>query len=81
MRYSHLGLHLKHKFTNPLIGPSTGCNSSLSRHLISTVSAATNKASASEERSRAVGRESWGASVKASAVNSHHYKRRIVRSN
>lgn len=51
------------------------------RHLISAVPTAANEASASEERSRSVGRESWSAAVKASAVNSHHYKRQVVTSN
>ena len=46
--------------------------------LVSAVSAAADKASSSEERSRTVGRESWRRSVKASAVNSHHYKRQVV---
>jgi hypothetical protein len=48
-------------------------------HLISAVSATANEASASEEGSRSVRRESWSAAVKASAVNSHDYKRQIVR--
>lgn len=48
-------------------------------HLKSAVSTTADKASSSEERSRAVGSESWARSVKASAVNSHHYKRQFVR--
>ncbi len=48
-------------------------------HLISAVAAAANEASSSEERSRAISRENGGTSVKASAVNTHDYKRRIVR--
>jgi len=51
-------------------------------HLISaaeSVASAAEGASTSEERSRAVSGKSWGASVKASAVNSHYYKRQIVR--
>ena len=50
-------------------------------HLVSAVSTAADEASASEEWSRSESRKSWSASVKASAVNSHDYKRQIVRSN
>lgn len=52
--------------------PKTTCV--VPRHLVSAVSASADKASASEERARSVGSESWGTAVKASSVNAHDYK-------